>query len=137
MTTLTTPLTDSRTDAPVRALRALLAVDGVGTAAVGAAALLLAEPLADHVASPGVLRGIGVLFVLIAGDMLLARRLRGRRLVAAAAALGAVDLAWAAGTTAALPFLYTTATGTAVVLAVAATCVGMGTAKLALARRAS
>jgi hypothetical protein len=82
-----------------------------------------------------VLRGIGVLFLVIGADMLLARRLRGRRLAAAATALGVVDLAWAAGTTAALPALDTTGTSTAVVLAVAATCVGMGTAKLLLARR--
>ena len=132
-TTLTAPASTS-TASPA-ALRTVLLVDGLGTAAVGAAALLLADPLADHVGSPDVLRGIGVLFIVIGLDMLLARRLRGRGLAAAATALGVVDLTWAAATTAALPVLDTTATGTALVLAVAATCVGMGTAKLLLARR--
>lgn len=132
MTTLTAPATSTDRVAP---LRALLLVDGVGTAALGAGALLLAEPLADHVGSVGALRAVGVLFLVVAADMLLARRLSGRRLATAATALGAVDLAWAAGTTAALPALDTTSTGTAVVLAVAATCLVLGTAKLALARR--
>lgn len=132
-TTLNAPAGSSTTSpAP---LRTVLLVDGVGTAAVGTAALVLAQPLADHVGSTGVLRGIGVLFVVIGLDMLLARRLQGRGLAAAATALGVVDLVWAGATTAALPVLDTTATGTAVVLAVAATCVGMGTAKLVLARR--
>jgi hypothetical protein len=67
--------------------------------------------------------------------MLLTRRLSGRRLADAATALGALDLVWAAGTTAALPVLSTTATGTALVLAVAAVCVGMGATKLLLARQ--
>lgn len=132
MTTLTAP-TAPATAAP--ALRALLAVDGVGTALVGVAALVLAEPLSEHLASTGVLRGVGVLFVVIGADMLLARRLQGRRLAVAATALGVLDLTWAAATTAALPLLDATATGTAVVLAVAATCVGMGTGKLVLVRR--
>ena len=132
-TTLDAPASGTTTAAPP--LRVLLLVDGLGTAAVGAAALLLAEPLSDHVGSSGVLRGVGVLFLVIGLDMLLARRLRGRGLAGAATALGVVDLVWAAGTTAALPVLDTTATGTAVVLAVAATCVGMGTGKLLLARR--
>ena len=134
MTTTLTASTATGTASP-DALRGLLLVDGLGAVAVGAAALLLAEPLADHVGSPGVLRGIGVLFLVIGADMLMARRLRGRRLAGAATALGAVDLAWAAGTTAALPALDTTGTGTAVVLGVAAVCVGMGTGKLLLAHR--
>lgn len=133
MTTLTAPR-PTATGSPA-ALRALLLVDGVGTTAVGAGALLLAEPLAEHVGSPAVLRAVGVLFLLVGADMLLARRLEGRRLAAAATALGAVDLVWAAATTAALPAVDTTGTGTAVVLAVAGTCLVMGTGKLALARR--
>jgi uncharacterized membrane protein YhaH (DUF805 family) len=130
MTTLTAPAHTS-----TGPLRALLLVDGVGTAAVGAGALLLAEPLADHVGTPGALRAVGVLFLFVAADMLLARRLHGRRLAAAAGALAGVDLAWAVTTTAALPALDTTGAGTAMVLAVAATCVVMGTGKLALVRR--
>jgi L-serine deaminase len=46
-----------------------------------------------------------------------------------------LDLVWAALCTSALAVLDTTALGTALVLAVVATCLGMGTATLALARR--
>lgn len=133
MTTSTAPR-PMATGSPA-ALRTLLLVDGVGTAAVGAAALLLAMPLAEQVGTPAALRAVGVLFLVVGADMLLARRLDGRPLAAAATALGLVDLAWAVGTTAALPALDPTGTGTALVLAVAATCLGMGTGKLRLARR--
>lgn len=133
MTTFTAPRTEA--EAPARSLRALLALDGAGTAALGVAALVLAAPLADHVGTPDVLRAVGVLFVVLGVDMLLARRLRGRSLAAAAAALALLDLGWAAGTTLALPAIETTAVGTAAVLAVAGVCVVMGTGKLLLARR--
>lgn len=134
MTTLTSPRPTATGSAA--ALRLLLLVDGVGTAAVGVGALLLARPLAEQVGSPAALRSVGALFLVVGAEMVLARRLDGRRLAAAATAFGVVDLAWAVTTTAALPTLDATGTGTAVVLAVAATCLGMGTAKLALARRA-
>lgn len=116
-------------------LRTLLLVDGVGTIALGAFPLLASGPISDHVGSVAVLRAVGLLFVVVGTDMLLSRRLRGRSLARAGLLLGAVDLLWAAGTTAALPLMDTTSTGTALVLAVAATCLGMGTGKLLLARR--
>jgi hypothetical protein len=129
--------------APARAratdlLRAVLLVDGVGTALVGAAMVLLAEPLADHVATPGWLRAGGLLLLAVGAGMLAVRRASGRRLCRAAAVLAELDLAWAAGTTAALVLLGgTTALGTALVLALVAVCVVMATAKLSLARGAA
>lgn len=91
-------------------LRAVLLVDGLGTAAVGVAALALAEPLAEHLASTGALQAVGVFFVV-------------------------GGLVWAAVCVTGLALLDTTALGTGIVLAVVATCLSMGTAKLALARR--
>lgn len=110
-------------------------LDGLLAVRQSAPHLAAAEPLSDHVGTPGVLRAIGVLFLVIGADMLLARRLQGRRLAAATVALGAADLAFAAACTAALAPVETTPAGTALVLAVAAICVGMGVAKLLLARR--
>lgn len=130
-----TPFPAARDTATEGRLRTVLLVDGVGTACVGLTALLAAVPLGDLVATPGWLRAIGVLFVVVGLDMLIARRLRERRLALAATVLGEVDLAWAAGTTVALVALGAAPAGTAIVLGVAATCVLMGTAKLVLARR--
>ena len=118
---------------PVPALRALLLVDGAGTAALGAAALVAAEPLSDHVGSPGVLRAVGVLLLVVGADMLVTRRLSGRRLRQATVALGVADLGFAAACAASLPS--TTSTGTALVVGIVAVCVGMGAAKLALSRQ--
>ena len=116
-------------------LRTLLLVDGIGTIAVGGVPLLLAGPISDHVGSVGVLRAVGLLFVVVGADMLLSRRLRGRPLAKAALLLAAVDLLWAAGTTATLPLMNATGTGTALVLAVVAICLVMGPAKIVLSRR--
>ena len=113
-------------------LRTVLLVDGVGTAALGAAALLAARPLSDAVATPGVLRGVGVLLLVVGVDMLLARRLPAPRLRLAARLLGAGDLVFAAALLATLPLAGATPFGTAVVLATVAVCLGMGAAKLRL-----
>jgi low temperature requirement protein LtrA len=135
MTALTAPVPAGNTSQTVGHVRSLLLVDGLGTALLGVGALAAASPLSDHVGSPAALRVVGVLFLVLGADMLLTRRLSGRRLTAAVTGLAALDLVWAAGTTAALPLLSTTATGTTLVLGVAAVCVGMGSAKLLLARQ--
>lgn len=129
---LTAPASDTTAESR---LRALLLVDGLGTIAVGAVPLLFAGPISDHVGSVGVLRAVGLLFVVVGADMLLSRRLRGRALAKAGLLLAAVDLLWAAATTATLPLMSATGTGTALVLAVVAICLVMGPAKIALARR--
>jgi hypothetical protein len=135
MTALTVPTPVDTAPRTVSGLRILLLVDGLGTALLGVGALAAASPLSDHVGSPAALRVVGVLFLVLGADMLLTRRLSGRRLTAAVTGLAAFDLVWAAGTTAALPLLSTTATGTTLVLGVTAVCVAMGTAKLLLARQ--
>lgn len=133
--TTSTALHTTASSGTASSLRAVLLVDGYGTAAVGVVALALAVPLADHVGTPGALRAVGMFFVVAGLGMVLARRLAGHRLAAVATVYGALDLVWAALCIAALAALDTTALGTALVLAVVATCLGMGAAKLALARR--
>jgi hypothetical protein len=136
MTTVTAPSTapaTARSTAAAR-LRALLLVDGAGTTALGAATLVAADPLADLVGTPTALRVVGALFVLLGAEMLLARRLSGRRLGTAALVLGEADLAFAAVSVGAVLVLGASAGGTALVLAVVAVCVGMGVVKLRLAR---
>jgi hypothetical protein len=136
----TTPIATAAltSGSPTSALRTVLLVDGAGTAALGVAAVLAATPLAAHLGTPGVLRGAGVLLVVVGVDMLLARRLRGRALQRAARALGAADLLFAAAVVTALAGPGgTTTLGTALAVGVVTTCVGMGSAKLALARRIS
>lgn len=140
MTTTTAPSTAAPTTAADPAvaearLRTVLLVDGAGTTALGVAALLAAAPLSELVASPNWLRAVGVLLVVVGLDMLLAARLRGRRLALAGTVLAEIDFVWAAGTTLALVLLGASAAGAALVLGVAAVTVGMGTAKLVLARR--
>ena len=122
----------ARTTAP---LRALLLVDGVGTALLGAVALLAAEPLADEAGTPLALRAVGVLFLLVGAEMLLVRRADDLRLRAGARLLGAADLLFAAAVVGALALTDETGTGRALVLGVAAVCVGMGAAKLRLSAR--
>jgi hypothetical protein len=129
-----TSLTASRPATAADRLCAVLLVDGVGTVALGAAALAAAGPLSDVVGTPGLLRAVGVLLVLVGADMLLTRRLTGRALSRAAAALGVADMLFALTVTGAVLVLGASAAGTAVVLGVAAVCVAMGTAKLVLSR---
>lgn len=122
----------ARTTAP---LRALLLVDGAGTALLGVVALLAAEPLADEVGSPLALRVAGVLFLLVGAEMLLVRRAEDQRLRSGARLLGAADLLFAVVAMTALAVMDESATGLALVLTVAAVCVGTGAAKVLLSGR--
>jgi hypothetical protein len=133
MTVLSAPAAPGTAARSLPRLRLLLRVDGVGTAALGVAALVAARPLAELVASPAVLRGVGVLFLVVGADMLLSSRLSDRRLPAAARLLGAADLGFAAVAVAAVVAGAASGAGVALALAVAAVCVLMGAAKLRLA----
>jgi hypothetical protein len=115
-------------------LRSVLRADAVVTAAVGALAVLAAEPLADQVSTPTVLRVVGVALVLVGADLALLARLSGQRLALAGTVVGELALAWVVGTAVVLGLGLAEPAGAALLAAVAAVTAWFGITELRLAK---
>ena len=134
---LSTPVAAPSTAASSTAarLRTVLLEDGVVTAAVGAAVVVAAGPLAaDLPGSPTVMRVLGAVLVVVGLDVALASRVRLERLPLAGTVVGEAALAWAVGSTAVVLLAGAGAAVTASVLVVAAVSVAFGLTELRLAR---
>jgi hypothetical protein len=135
MTVTASPsLSAATTAGPQSRLRSALRADAVVTAAVGAAAVLAAEPLADEVGTPTVLRVVGIALVVVGADIALLARLSGRRLALAGTVVGELALAWVVGTAVVLALGLAEPVGAALLVAVAAVTAGFGVTHLRLAK---
>lgn len=133
MTVTTSPALSTTATTPHDRLRSVLRVDAVATAAVGAAAVLAAEPLAEQVGTPTVLRLVGVALVVAGADLALLARLSGRRLALAGTVVGELALAWVGGTAVVLALGLAEPAGAALLLGVAAVTAWFGVTELKLA----
>ena len=115
-------------------LGALLREDALVTGAVGAFALLGPHLYGDDVAA-WVPRAVGAVLLVVAADLGLASRWRGRRLRLATAVCADLALAWVAASVAVLALVDPPAAGTAVVAGVAAVTLAFGVAELRALRR--
>ena len=115
-------------------LRTVLKADAVVTAAVGAVALLAAEPLADEMGTTTVLRVVGAALVLVGVDLALLARLSGRRLALAGTVVGELALAWVLGTAVVLALGLASPVGAALLVGVAAVTAWFGVTELKLAK---
>ena len=122
------------TASPQDRLRTVLKADAVVTAAVGAVALLAAEPLAEEMGTTTVLRVVGAALVLVGVDLALLARLSGRRLALAGTVVGELALAWVLGTAVVLALGLASPVGAALLVGVAAVTAWFGVTELKLVK---
>lgn len=134
MTVTASPTLSTTITSPADRLRSVLRADAVVTAAVGAAAVLAAGPLAEQVGTPTVLRAVGVALVVVGADLALLARLSGRRLALAGSVVGELALAWVVGTAVVLALGLAEPAGAALLVGVAAVTAWFGVTELRLAR---
>jgi hypothetical protein len=133
MTVSASPALSTAVDIQDR-LRSILRADAVVTAGVGAAIVLAAEPLADQVGTPAVLRVVGIALVVVGADLALLARLSGRRLALAGTVVGELALAWVLGTAVVLALGLAQPAGAALLVGLAAVTAWFGVTELKLAR---
>lgn len=134
MTVTASPTLSTTASTPSDRLRSVLRADAVVTAAVGATAFLAAEPLAEQVGTPTVIRLLGVALVVVGVDLALLARLSGRRLALAGAVVGELALAWVVGTAVVLALGLAEPAGVALLVGVAAVTGWFGVTELRLAK---
>jgi hypothetical protein len=138
MTAVHPPVTQRRPPTPLGALRQLLLVDAVATGGAGITLLLAADPLAEAagLTTSGPLLLIGGFCAVLGVVVAAVGRAGDDTLLRLAPLNGAGDLVWAAASVVAGLGADLSGAGRAVVLLQAAAVLGVGEAKLLLARRA-
>ncbi len=131
-------ITDRRRPAPERLLRQVMVADAVATGVAGIGLLLAADPLADEagLATTGPVLAVGGFFAVLALLVGAISRVRDPLLVRLAALNGGADVGWAVASVVVGLTADLSGTGRALVLVQAVAVLGVGEAKLLLARRA-